>query len=107
MARTVAQTISGITREHLKENQGLFLGQCVAAVGWIGGTVPEMTEQEGIVELPAADVAGPGIAVGAALVGRRPIFTFRYQGFMLYNAAPLLNYAAKSKEMVQYSEAAS
>lgn len=99
MARTVAQTISGITREHLKENQGLFLGQCVAAVGWIGGTVPEMTEQEGIVELPAADVAGPGIAVGAALVGRRPIFTIRYQGFMWYNAASLLNYAAKSKEV--------
>lgn len=99
MARTVAQTIKDVTRKHLEENQGLFLGQCVAAVGWIGGTVPEMTEQEGIVELPAADVAGPGIAVGAALVGRRPIFTIRYQGFMWYNAASLLNYAAKSKEM--------
>lgn len=99
MARTVAQTIKEITRAHLKENQGLFLGQCVTAVGWIGGTVPEMTEEEGIVELPAVDVAGPGIAVGAALVGRRPIFTIRYQGFMWYNAAPLLNYAAKSKEM--------
>ena len=99
MARTVAQTIREITRTHLKENRGLFLGQCVAAVGWIGGTVPEMTEGEGIVELPAVDVAGPGIAVGAALANRRPIYTIRYQGFMWYNAAPLLNYAAKSKEM--------
>lgn len=99
MARTVAQTIRDVTRKHLQENRGLFLGQCVSAVGWIGGTVPELTEQEGIVELPAADVAGPGIAVGAALVGRRPIFTIRYQGFMWYNAAPLLNYAAKSKEL--------
>ena len=46
-----------------------------------------------------ADVAGAGIAVGAAVVGRRPIYVIRYQGFMWYNAAPLLNYAAKSKEM--------
>ncbi len=99
MAATVAQTIQAVTRRHLKENRGLLFGQCVTAVGWIGGTVPELTEAEGIVELSMADVAGAGIAVGAALVGRRPIYVIRYQGFMWYNAAPLLNYAAKSKEM--------
>lgn len=99
MARTVAETIQEITRRHLKENSGLLFGQCVTAVGWIGGTVPPLTEEEGIVELSMADMAGAGIAVGAALVGRRPIYVIRYQGFMWYNAAPLLNYAAKSKEM--------
>jgi pyruvate dehydrogenase E1 component beta subunit len=99
MGRTVAQTISETTRRHLAERRGLLFGQCVTAVGWIGGTVPPMTEAEGIVELSMADVAGAGIAVGAAVVGRRPIYVIRYQGFMWYNAAPLLNYAAKSKEM--------
>lgn len=99
MGRTVAQTIADTTRRHLLERRGLLLGQCVTAVGWIGGTVPPLTEAEGIVELPMADVAGAGIAVGAAVVGRRPIYVIRYQGFMWYNAAPLLNYAAKSKEM--------
>lgn len=99
MGRTVAQTIADTTRLHLLEGRGLLLGQCVTAVGWIGGTVPPLTEAEGIVELPMADVAGAGIAVGAAVVGRRPIYVIRYQGFMWYNAAPLLNYAAKSKEM--------
>lgn len=99
MARTVAQTIQDITREHLTQRRGLLFGQCVTAVGWVGGTVPPMTEAEGIVELSMADVAGAGIAVGAALVGRRPIYVIRYQGFMWYNAAPLLNYAAKSKAM--------
>lgn len=101
MGRTVAQTIQDITRRHLLERKGLLFGQCVTAVGWIGGTVPQMTEEEGIVELSMADVAGSGIAVGAALAGRRPIYVIRYQGFMWYNAAPLLNYAAKSKEMWQ------
>jgi pyruvate dehydrogenase E1 component beta subunit len=99
MGRTVAQTISETTRRHLAERRGLLFGQCVTAVGWIGGTVPQMTEAEGIVELSMADVAGAGIAVGAAVVGRRPIYVIRYQGFMWYNAAPLLNYAAKSKAM--------
>ena len=99
MARTVAETIKHITRTHLQESNGLLFGQCVTAVGWIGGTVPEMTEDEGVVELSMSDVSGAGIAVGSALVGRRPIYVIRYQGFMWYNAAPLLNYAAKSKEM--------
>ncbi len=99
MGRTVAETIQDITLRHLKENKGLLFGQCVTAVGWIGGTVPPLTEKEGIVELSMADVSGAGIAVGAALVGRRPIYVIRYQGFMWYNAASLLNYAAKSKEM--------
>ncbi len=99
MGRTVAETIQAITRKHLVENQGLLFGQCVTAVGWIGGTVPQMTEEEGIVELSMSDVAGPGIAVGAALAGRRPIYVIRYQGFMWYNASPIVNYAAKSKEM--------
>jgi len=99
MANTVAETIKSITRRHLEEGNGLLFGQCVTAVGWIGGTVPEMTEDEGIAELSMADVSGAGIAVGAAVVGRRPIYIIRYQGFMWYNSAPLLNYAAKSKDM--------
>lgn len=99
MSRTVAETIRETTRVHLTQNNGLLFGQCVTAVGWIGGTVPELTEADGIVELPMADVAGAGIAVGAALSGRRPIYIIRYQGFMWYNAAPIVNYAAKSKDM--------
>ena len=99
MARTVAEVIRATTRKHLEEGRGLLFGQCVTAVGWVGGTIPEMTPKEGIVELSMADVAGAGIAVGAALVGRRPIYVIRYQGFMWYNAASLLNYAAKSKDM--------
>lgn len=96
---TLAETIREATRTHLLERKGLLFGQCVSAVGWIGGTVPELTEEQGIVELPTSDVAGPGFAVGAALAGGRPIFVCRYQGFMWYNLASIVNYAAKSKEM--------
>lgn len=96
---TLAETIREATRVHLLERHGLLFGQCVSAVGWIGGTVPELTEEQGIVELPTSDVVGPGFAVGAALAGRRPIFVCRYQGFMWYNLASIVNYAAKSRAM--------
>jgi len=96
MGVTTAEVIKTVTRDHLENNNGLLLGQCVSAVGWIGGTVPDC---KNIVEIPMTDVAGPAFAVGAALKGRRPIFVVRYQGFMWYNASSLVNYAAKSKQV--------
>lgn len=96
---TVAETIKKITREHLLKNKGLALGQCLTAVGWVGGTVPELTQEDGLVELSMADVAGGGIAVGIALAQKRPIYIVRYQGFQWFNAPIILNYAAKSKDL--------
>jgi pyruvate/2-oxoglutarate/acetoin dehydrogenase E1 component len=96
MARSTAETIKEITRQHLDERNGLLFGQCVSAVGWIGGTVPDC---KNIVEIPMTDVAASGFAVGAALKGRRPIFVMRYQGFIWYNCSSLINYAARSKEV--------
>jgi pyruvate dehydrogenase E1 component beta subunit len=94
--RTVADTIREITRTHLEENNGLLMGQSITAVGRVNGTVPDCA---GIVELPMTDVAGAGIAVGAAMVGRRPILVIRFQDFLILNGSPLINYAAKSKEL--------
>ncbi len=96
MGKTTAETIKEITHHHLTAQNGLLLGQCVAAVGWIGGTVPDC---KGIIEIPMTDVAGPAFAVGCALMGRRPIFVVRYQGFMWYDSSSLVNYAAKSKQV--------
>ncbi len=94
--RTVAETIREITRNHLLNNNGMLLGQAISAVGWVNNTVPDC---EGIFELPMTDVAGAGFAVGAALVGRRPIFVLRFQDFLILNGSPLIFYAAKTKEL--------
>jgi pyruvate/2-oxoglutarate/acetoin dehydrogenase E1 component len=99
MATTVRETIKEITRKHLTEAKGKCYGQCLTAVGWVGGTLPEMYEDDGMVELSMADVAGGAIVTGAALAGDRPIYVVRYQGFQWYNAATIVNYAAKSKEI--------
>ena len=98
MGIALRDTIKETVREHLNSG-GLAFGQCLTAVGWVGGTLPEMYEPEGMVELPMADVAGGGFVVGAALMGKRPIYIIRYQGFNWYNCISVLNYACKSKEM--------
>lgn len=97
MARTVADTIRELTRTHIADNDGLVLGQCLTAVGWVQNTIP--AQVEGNHELPMTDVAGAGIAVGAALMGRRPIFVLRFQSLLWLNASPIVNYAAKSMEI--------
>lgn len=96
MGITLAETIKGITKKHLTNNNGLLLGQAISAVGWVNNTVPDC---EGIVELPMCDVAGAAIAVGAAIAGRRPILVVRFQDFMFLNFSSIVNYAAKSKDI--------
>ena len=99
MEKTVRETIKETIFNHLKKNNGLIFGQCLSAVGWVGGTVPELTENDGIIELSMADVANGGIVAGAGLSNRRPIYVIRYQGFNWLNAPIILNYACKSKEI--------
>ncbi len=97
--KSLRQTIKEIVYDHLKTNNGIAMGQCLSAVGWVGGTLPELYEEDGMIELSMADVAGGGFAVGSALAGKRPIYIIRYQGFNWFNAPIIINYAAKSKEI--------
>jgi len=98
MGITLRETIKNTVAKHLNQG-GLAFGQCLTAVGWVGGTLPEMYEDDGMVELSMADVAGGAIVTGAGLSQRRPIYVIRYQGFNWYNCVSILNYACKSKEM--------
>lgn len=98
MGITLRETIKGVVRQHLEAGHKAF-GQCLTAVGWVGGTLPEMYEDQGMVELSMADVAGGGFVTGAALAGGRPIYVIRYQGFNWFNAPIIINYACKSKEI--------
>lgn len=93
---TLAEKICEITRNHLENNNGMLLGQSITAVGWVNGTVPDC---KNIVELPMTDVAGADFAVGAAMVGRRPIFVIRFQDFIMLNGNGIFNYAAKINEL--------
>ena len=99
MEITVRDKIKQITLYHLKKKKSLIMGQCLSAVGWVGGTIPPLTEKEGVTELSMADVANGGFVTGAGLSNRRPIYVIRYQGFNWFNAPIIINYACKSKEL--------
>ena len=99
MEKTVRETIKEIVRVHLIEKKSMCFGQCLTAVGWVGGTLPELYEEDGMIEVATSDVANGGFVVGAGLKGIRPIYVVRYQGFQWYNAPIIVNYACKSKEI--------
>lgn len=97
--KPLREVVQETVRAHLQDFGGYAMGQCLTAVGWVGGTLPQLYEADGMIELSMADVAGGGFAVGAALAGKRPIYIIRYQGFNWFNAVIPINYAAKSKEL--------
>ena len=99
MADDLRTTIKKIIRKHLNKKYGKVFGQCLTAVGWVGGTLPELYEKDGMVEVSMADVANGGFVVGAALMNSKPIYIIRYQGFNWYNCPMIVNYACKSKEI--------
>ncbi len=78
MAESVRDTIKKIIYSHLIINRSFCFGQCLTAVGWVGGTLPELYEEDGMVEVTTADVANGGFVVGAGLTGVRPIYVVRY-----------------------------
>ena len=85
--------IKELTRDFINKG-GFVAGQALSAVGWCGGTIPDMPE--GIIELPVSDLNNGGVVTGFALA--KPIqYVIRYQGFVWYNLVTILNYACKAK----------
>lgn len=99
MVKSLRETIKEITFKHLKKKNYQVFGQNLTDVGWVAGTLPKLYEKDGVIELPMADVAGGGIVTGSALVGRRPIYIIRYQGYNWFNCTFIINYACKSKDI--------
>ena len=99
MARALRETIKEITFKHLKKFKSQVFGQNLTGVGWVAGTLPKLYEKDGVIELPLADVANGGMVTGSALVGKRPFYIIRYQGYNWLNCIFIVNYACKSKEI--------
>ena len=98
------EKIRNITKRHILRRHisrgGVIAGQALSAVGWCAGTIPDdIPDNEGIIELPVSDLNNGGVVTGFGIVGVRPFFVIRYQGFSWYNMLPILNYACKSKEL--------
>ena len=96
---TLAETINEISTEHVRSG-GLILGQNLEAQQSVCGTVP--VGEPGVVIMPTTETAGMGISIGAALSGRPVIHVIRFASFLWLQASPIVNYAAKCKEIFGY-----
>jgi len=101
-ARTIsaAEAIREALDLALSSRQDTYLlGEGVADPGGIFGTTKGLIDVYGperVVEMPVAENGLTGIAIGSALMGRRPIMTHQRVDFALLCLEQLINTAAKS-----------
>jgi acetoin:2,6-dichlorophenolindophenol oxidoreductase subunit beta len=97
---TSAQAIHEALDLALAERSDTYvLGEGVADPGGIFGTTKGLVDVYGperVVEMPVAENGLTGIAIGSALMGRRPIMTHQRIDFALLCLEQLFNTAAKS-----------
>jgi pyruvate/2-oxoglutarate/acetoin dehydrogenase E1 component len=99
-SKTVAETICKLSKNLIDKHNGVIIGQCLTAVGWVQNTVPK--QKNAIYELQMTDTSGAGIAVGCALAGSRPILVIRFQSFLWLNSSPIIMHAGIAKEIFGY-----
>jgi pyruvate/2-oxoglutarate/acetoin dehydrogenase E1 component len=97
---TSAQAIRDALAESMRERPEVYLmGEGVADPSGIFGTVEGLFAEFGperVVEMPVAENGLTGIAIGTALMGRRPVMTHQRVDFALLCLEQLFNTAAKS-----------
>jgi acetoin:2,6-dichlorophenolindophenol oxidoreductase subunit beta len=100
---TYAQAISEALVEVMKKDPRVFvMGLGVTDYKGIFSTTLEVNRLYGparVIETPASENALTGIAIGAALVGKRPILVHARNDFMFLTLDQMINCAAKWKYM--------
>jgi pyruvate/2-oxoglutarate/acetoin dehydrogenase E1 component len=90
--------INEALHQMMAEDKSVFLiGQGVKSPWYVGNTARGLLERFGperIIDTPVSENAVTGSAVGAALVGMRPVVVHPRMDFMLYAFDPIINEAA-------------
>ena len=84
----------------LRDPSVIFLAEGVADPSSVYGTTKGIAEHCGaarVVEMPVAENALTGVAVGAAIAGKRPVISFHRVEFALLAMEQLVNNAAKAR----------
>lgn len=90
--------LEGTSQSMAKDNLVYVMGLGVPDSGAIFGTTRGLQEKFGaqrVMDMPTAENAMTGIAIGAALAGMRPIMIYQRVDFMLLAVEQLVNQAAK------------
>lgn len=76
----------------------MFFGEDVAVAGGVFKATPDLTDRFGpdrVFDTPISELALAGMAYGAAVTGRRPVFEIMFGDFMALPMDSLVNQAAK------------
>lgn len=95
-AEAIREALDAALGEH---PEAYLMGEGVADPGSIFGTTKGLVEKYGsarVVEMPVSENGLTGVAIGSALMGRRPIMTHQRVDFALLCLEQLFNTAAKS-----------
>lgn len=94
--KNLGETILEILDQHIKNHNGMVLGECITAPGSENGTIPV---GKNVIGLPMSETAAADFAIGCALAGRRPVLVVRFQDFMLLGGSPFITFASVIKEL--------
>ncbi len=95
---TYSLAINEALHQLMSEDPSVFLiGQGVKSPWYVGNTARGLLEKFGpqrVIDTPVSENAVTGAAVGAALVGMKPVVVHPRLDFMLYGLDPIINEAA-------------
>jgi len=95
---TYALAINEALHQMMSSDESVFLiGQGVKSPWYVGNTAKGLIERFGperVIDTPVSENAVTGAAVGAAIVGMRPIVVHPRMDFMMYGMDPIINEAA-------------
>lgn len=89
----------GLTEAARKNPDVIFMAEGVADPSSVFGTIKDIGRHiapERMVEMPVSENANTGVAIGAALAGKRPVLSFHRVEFALLAMEQIVNNAAKA-----------
>src|SRR5689334_22874867 len=107
----IAEALREAIREEMRRDERVFcIGEDIAVPGGWGGafTVTLGLEKEfpdRMIDTPIAELGFFGIAIGAALMGMRPIVDVQYGDFLFLASDQIINNAAKMRYMSEIGRA--
>lgn len=103
--RTIAEALREAIAEEMERDETVFcIGEDIAVPGGWGGAFTVTLGLEGkfpdrMINTPIAELGFFGIAVGAAMMGMRPIADVQYGDFLFLASDQIINNAAKMRYM--------
>ena len=86
-----------------RDSRVFLMGEDIGVYGGAFQVTGDLVHRFGesrVIDTPISELGGAGVAVGAALLGRRPVFEFQFSDFATLAMEQIVNQAAKIRFML-------